>query len=95
MWPFAAKKEPNRGRELVARGALLVDVRTPQEFAAGHVPGAINVPLQELGERLHELGDQSRPIVVYCRSGARSATAKAILSRAGYGVYDAGAMSDW
>ena len=54
-------------RRLVESGARLVDVRTPGEFAAGHLPGAINIPVQDLERRLHELGPKQAPIVVYCR----------------------------
>ncbi|ADN76850.1 Rhodanese domain protein [Ferrimonas balearica DSM 9799] len=69
----------------VEEGALLVDVRTPGEFAAGHLPGAINIPLDQLPGRLDELGDsKSQPIVVYCRSGNRSGQALNWLSRQGY-----------
>lgn len=81
---------------LVANGAKLVDVRTPGEFAASHVPGAVNIPVGELGNRLKELGDPSAPIVLYCRSGARSARASGILKKAGFeSVHDVGAMSRW
>jgi len=58
--------------QLVADGALLLDVRTPGEFADGHVQGALNVPVQVLESRIAEL-DPARPVVVYCRSGNRSA----------------------
>jgi rhodanese-related sulfurtransferase len=63
--------------ELAARlagGAPLVDVRQPDEYVAGHVPGAVLVPLDQLGERLDELPAE-RPLLVVCRSGARSAAA--------------------
>lgn len=79
--------------ELVDKGALLVDVRTPEEFAQEHVLGARNVPVQELSARLTELGPKERPLVIYCRSGARSASAKQLLQNAGFKhVHDMGAM---
>ncbi|MBW2526720.1 MAG: rhodanese-like domain-containing protein [Deltaproteobacteria bacterium] len=68
----------------VADGATLVDVRTPGEFASGHVEGARNIPLQELPSRLHALGSKQRPVLVYCRSGNRSGSAKRQLERAGF-----------
>lgn len=81
---------------LVANGAKLVDVRTAAEFAAGHVAGAVNIPVQDLENRLGELGDQSAPVVLYCRSGARSSRASGILKKAGFSsVHDVGAMSRW
>ena len=75
---LAQQIEPAEGRALVERGALLVDVRTPEEFAAGHVAGAINIPHLEVEARLVEFGaDHEREIVVYCRSGNRSGLAGA------------------
>lgn len=80
-------------RELVESGAVLLDVRTPEEFADEHVIGAINIPVQELARRAGELGARERPIVIYCRSGARSATAKRLLLDSGFRhVHDMGAM---
>lgn len=82
-------------RQLVANGALLLDVRTTAEFREGHVPHALNVPVQELPGRLAEVGPTSRPVVVYCRSGGRSAAASQILRGAGYQVKDIGPMTAW
>jgi phage shock protein E len=83
-------------RQLVHAGARLVDVRTPGEFAAGHIPGAINIPVQQLDSRLGELEPKNATIVVYCRSGSRSATAAGILKNAGFDVVrDLGSMSRW
>ena len=62
----------------------LVDVRTPGEFGGGSASGAINVPLNELGNRLDELGPKDAPIGVFCRSGQRSARAKDLLTNKGY-----------
>ncbi len=82
--------------ELVRDGARLVDVRTREEYRAGHLPGAVNIPVQELGSRVDELEPRGTPIVVYCRSGRRSATARAQLVRAGFtNVHDLGPMSAW
>ena len=74
---------------------LLVDVRTPAEFDSGHIQGAINIPVESLASRLSEVpGDE--PIVVYCRSGNRSAQASRILEDAGYNdIYDLGGVIDW
>lgn len=80
----------------VKAGALLVDVRTPGEFASGHVEGAINIPFDQASARLAEFGDKDKPVVLYCRSGRRSAIAKDTLEKAGFKtVYDIGAMSNW
>lgn len=81
-------------RAHVADGAQLLDVRTPGEFASGHIEGATNIPVHELRERLGEL-DRGRAVVVYCRSGARSASAARLLAGAGFEVHDLGPMSAW
>ncbi|MGD8864121.1 MAG: rhodanese-like domain-containing protein, partial [Anaerolineales bacterium] len=74
---------------------LLIDVRTPEEFASGHIPGAINISVQSLPDRLDEVPNDET-IVVYCRTGNRSATATDILVDAGYApVYDLGGIVDW
>ncbi|KXK49367.1 MAG: rhodanese domain-containing protein [Chloroflexi bacterium OLB13] len=74
---------------------VLLDVRTPAEFAEGHIPGAVNIPVDALQSRLSEVPSDV-PVVVYCRSGNRSATASQILDRAGYEtVYDLGGIIAW
>lgn len=78
-------------REAVAQAAVVVDVRTPGEFAGGHLERAINIPIDELDARLTELdraldGDRSKKLVVYCASGRRSGIAKDLLEKKGYGA---------
>lgn len=65
------------------RGALVIDVREPHEWNAGHIPGARLVPLAELPRRLTEF-DPNQEIVLVCRSGNRSAQATLMLQRAGF-----------
>lgn len=93
---FYAKRADITGKraaELVAQGALLVDVRSPGEFASGHLDGAKNIPVSEVGRRLGELEPKTRTVIVYCASGARSAMAKRMLRSAGFAtVYNLGAM---
>ena len=79
---------------LVAHGATLLDVRTPDEWAAGHIDGAVLIPVQELDARITEL-PREHPVVVYCASGVRSARAVATLRAAGYDARDLGGMSRW
>ena len=75
---------------------IVLDVRTPEEYASGHVPEALNIPVQELPQRYPELGAKDTAIVIYCRSGARSATAASLLRKLGYSkLTDVGAMSNW
>ncbi|HEY0708659.1 MAG TPA: rhodanese-like domain-containing protein [Polyangia bacterium] len=82
-------------RQLVEGGALLLDVRTPEEFAARHVPGALNIPVQVLSQRLAEVGSKEREVVVYCQAGGRSARAAAELRQAGFKVHDLGGIGNW
>jgi phage shock protein E len=83
-------------RRLVTGGAKLIDVRTAEEFAEGHIDGALNIPVHELDRRMAELGPKDTSIIVYCRSGARSAQAARMLKGAGYAsVRNLGAMSRW
>jgi len=82
-----------RAHRWVEEGATLLDVRTPGEFGRGHVRGALNVPVQELAQRVDDVPGER--VVVYCRSGARSASATRILERHGREVLDLGAMKSW
>jgi phage shock protein E len=67
------------------KNALLVDVRSPGEFAAGHIAGAINVPLDRLPQEVAQtLPEKNQPLVVYCLSGARSGVAVQWLQQNGY-----------
>ncbi len=79
----------------IKAGALVVDVRTPAEFAGGHFKDALNIPVDAVEARMSEFGDKSRPIVVYCRSGARSGRAQQMLKAAGYvDVTNGGGLTD-
>ena len=71
--------------ELLKQGAVVVDVRSPQEFAAGSSNGSINIPLSELGKGFSRL-DREKPVVVCCASGTRSAAARMILKKNGFKV---------
>jgi rhodanese-related sulfurtransferase len=84
-------------KALVKNGATLLDVRTVEEFAAGHLEGALNIPVDELAHRQAELGAQKdKPVVVYCQSGRRSAKARDLLAASGFTqVKDLGGMSNW
>jgi rhodanese-related sulfurtransferase len=74
---------------------LLLDVRTPEEYRAGHIPGAVLAPYDQLDQSFAEK-DRTRPIVVYCRTGRRSAIAKTSLEAMGYRqVSDFGAVELW
>jgi phage shock protein E len=72
------------GAALRTDAVLVVDVRSPGEYATGHIEGALNIPVQELGRRLDEFGAKGRMIVLYCHSGMRAASAQSMLKRAGF-----------
>jgi phage shock protein E len=94
-------RDPALAKQLVDGGALLLDVRTPEEYAAGHLDGAINIDHAEVGARLDEIrkwadGDLHKPVVLYCRSGRRAGIVKQQLLDAGFErVTNLGGLSDW
>ena len=95
--PGVSTSEPvdgARAKVLVHDGARLVDVRTREEFAEGHVDGAENLPVDTIGAA--NLGPKDSAIVVYCSAGKRSKRAAQTLRDRGYTrVFDLGAMSTW
>jgi phage shock protein E len=73
----------------VSNAALILDVREPSEFDAGHLQAAENIPVGQVEARADEIarkldGDKSKPITVYCKSGSRAGRAKAALEKAGF-----------
>ena len=76
---------------------MILDVRRPDEFAEGHIPGAINVPNEEIGTaEIAELPDKSQMILVYCRSGRRSKEASEKLVKLGYtNIVEFGGIQDY
>ncbi len=73
----------NKALEMSKAGAVLIDVRTPAEVAEGMAPGAINIPLQEIEQRLSEF-PKDKDLLIYCRSGKRSMAASNFLIENGY-----------
>ncbi|WIG94280.1 rhodanese-like domain-containing protein [Myxococcus sp. SDU36] len=85
-----------KARQLVAGGAVLLDVRTPQEFQEGHPEPARNIPVQELPRRLAEVGLPGTRVVVYCAAGGRSAQAVQLLHANGFpDVFDLKSVKNW
>ncbi|MGV6826442.1 MAG: rhodanese-like domain-containing protein [bacterium] len=81
-------------RRLLSDGAYLLDVRSPQEFAAGALPNAVNLPVESV-LAAQELFQQGQPLVVYCASGRRSAMAKQVLGQLGFDdVHDLGSYAN-
>jgi len=70
-------------KSIIADGAYLVDVRTPGEFAGGHVKGSVNIPLDLLPTQMSKLKSK-KSIIVFCRSGSRSSIAKSLLEKNGF-----------
>lgn len=75
-------KQPTELQKVLAQKPFLVDVRTPEEFNAGSVKGAVNIPLPEVENQISQFQNKGT-IVVFCRSGKRSGQAKAILESKG------------
>jgi rhodanese-related sulfurtransferase len=77
-------------KKIFLNGAIILDVRTPQEFKSGHIQGAMNIPVDSLSGNLAELKRKGKPIITCCRSGGRSAMALSILSQGGIKAYNGG-----
>ncbi len=93
MSPVPAVSVPN-----VPDGAVLLDVRENDEWAAGHAPGAVHVPMGQIPQQIDELASTfpDRPVHVVCRSGARSARVTAYLAQAGWDAVNVdGGMRAW
>lgn len=69
-----------------SKPAVIIDVRTPEEFAAGHIPGAVNIPYEQIGTGISSIKGlkKSQTVLVYCRSGRRSGIAKETLEQNGW-----------
>lgn len=81
-------------RDDVSNGGQLIDVRTAEEYAAGHIDGAVNVSLQDIQAGTIPTAAKDKPVYVYCRSGSRSNQASAALKSAGYqNIIDLGAIT--
>jgi len=77
-------------KALYENGAVIVDVRTAEEFNAGHIKGSINIPLQVLTQKVAELKKKNKPVITVCRSGNRSGMAIGVLKQAGIEAYNGG-----
>lgn len=85
-------------KQLIADGALLIDVRTDQEYNEGHIEGAVLMPVEMITKEFAKdiITDFDQIVIVYCKSGKRSANAASELKKLGYTkVYNLGAMANW
>lgn len=81
-------------KEKVSKGAILLDVRTKEEYSSGHAKGSVNIPLDVLSERINSL-KRNVPVVAVCASGARSSSAKSILRHYGFEAYSGGSWNNF
>ncbi|MBK9260862.1 MAG: rhodanese-like domain-containing protein [Polyangiaceae bacterium] len=94
-------RDPALAHKLVGEGAVLLDVRTVDEYAERHLDKAVNIPVDKLNAQMTEIekltsGDKTKPIVVYCQAGGRAGRAKSMLAAAGYTkVTNLGGIDDW
>ena len=98
FFEFLQSSDINRDVDQFRRtdGAMLLDVRGEDEYAEGHIPGSVNIPLQTLPTKKGLPEDLDTPIFVYCRSGGRSRRAAAFLEKEGYeNVKNIGGIMDW
>jgi rhodanese-related sulfurtransferase len=83
-----------QARKLVSAGALLLDVRTPAEYAQNHLDGALNIEVDELSTRMKEIPPEKH-LVVYCQSGKRAHRAALMLKERGYTVSEIGTQAQY
>ena len=77
-------------QEFVEKGAVIIDVRSPGEFAGGHIKGSKNIPLNEIGAKINEIKKQNKPVIACCASGMRSSQATSILKQNGIDAINGG-----
>ena len=78
---------------LMSRGAIIIDVRTPQEYDNGHIQGSMNIPLNVVPQNIARLKAKNVPIICVCASGMRSGSASSMLKKAGIESYNGGNWS--
>ena len=96
---FVLKKmplvSPQAARQFLAQGALVIDVRSPEEYSGGHLPNAVNIPLGDLRQGLpRRVKDKHQVLLLHCLSGGRSAIAQQQAKNLGYtGVFNLGSLA--
>ena len=81
-------------KKLMENRAMIVDVRTPDEFKSGHVKNAINIPLGTIANNINKLKKHEGPIIAYCRSGSRSSMAVKEMKSYGLDAHNGGGIGD-
>ncbi len=92
LFDFLFGNKAKQVQEFISRGAVILDVRTKEEFKAGHIKGAKHIPLEQISGRLAEARKWEKPIICYCRSGMRSGTAASILRNHGLEAMNGGGL---
>ncbi len=91
LFGFTSRSE--KIEKALEKGAVVVDVRTPQEYKHGHIKGSLNIPLDRISSQAGKLAAKNKVIITTCRSGARSASAAAMLRSAGMDAINGGAWT--
>lgn len=87
---LTGKKKKEQISNVLENGAVIIDVRSVQEYNSGHFPGSKNIPLHMLPAKVKEIKQWKKPVVVVCASGMRSGQAKVLLSANGIETFNAG-----
>ncbi|GAB1855671.1 rhodanese-like domain-containing protein [Flavobacteriaceae bacterium MHTCC 0001] len=91
---FLFKPKSSKIKDFLKRNAIIIDVRTQQEWNDSHIENAIHIPLKTLKDKVEAIKKLDKPIIVYCKSGVRSEKAKAILKSQHIEVVNGGGMDD-
>ena len=87
---FGIKSREELVKEAVAEGAVIVDVRTPQEYKEGHISNSLNIPVQQIEARASTLKKKNKTVILCCKSGGRASRAKSILQKNGIKAVNGG-----
>jgi phage shock protein E len=90
---FGVKSKKEKISEAMAKGAIIIDVRTAGEYKSGHIKNSINIPLDVIGKKADELARKNKPVITCCRSGMRSQSAAMTLKAKGIEVINGGAWT--
>lgn len=88
------KSKSEQIKEFLAEGAIIVDVRTPQEYNEGHVKNSMNIPVHQIEARVSLLQKKNKPVILCCKSGGRAGRAKTILQKNGIKCMNGGAWGE-
>lgn len=87
---LGGNQDTEKVSEYLKNGAVVIDVRTPAEFADGHAEGSVNIPLNNIASKIDDIKNYKKPIITCCRSGARSGNAANILNNNGVDAINGG-----